>query len=190
MENSIHFDKEIVALTSLEVLLYCLKSVRNQGAYWQWVYVSLHSAVQAFMVLALTGSNSLLTYQKDDLDLWMENYENNEPPPPVKLDSYLNLYKKTKSNSMLLYSDSKKFTPINTQGSSIKSLNSLRNNFVHFQFDGSTIVLGEKPYQIVIDCLDFIKFLAYESNNVHWDNNFANAETERLLKECRALIMD
>jgi hypothetical protein len=46
MEGWIDFDKISVAQTSLEMLLYCLKSVKNKPEYWQWIYITLHSAVQ------------------------------------------------------------------------------------------------------------------------------------------------
>ena len=46
------FNKHTVGLTSLEMLLHCLKIVEQKKTYWQWVYISLHSAVQAYMVVA------------------------------------------------------------------------------------------------------------------------------------------
>ena len=51
--DSVSFDKYKVGITSLEMLLHSLKTVKENDTYWQWVFITLHSAVQAFMVLAL-----------------------------------------------------------------------------------------------------------------------------------------
>ena len=56
------------------------------------------------------------------------------PPLPadLEMDNFLNLYEKIKSDTILFYVTSKKFTPEGTQGKSIKDLNRLRNQFIHF----------------------------------------------------------
>jgi len=189
MNKVVHFDKEIVALTSLEILLHCLKSVKNQDSYWQWIFISLHNAVQCFMVLTLTGSNSLNTYTEKDAKRLLESYKKGEPSPTVRLDYYLSLYERTKTELMLIYANSKLFSPQGTQDDNIQRLNDLRNQFVHFQYDFSSIILDDTPFQIVIDCLDYIEFLAFESNNIVWFN-IENANNSRLLIDrCKAEII-
>jgi len=185
MSEAVSFDKHIVGLTSLEILLHCLKTVKEKETYWQWVYISLHSAVQAFMVLTLTGSNSLLTYRDADAELWLKNYHKGLKPPPLNLDSFMKLYEKTKSESMRFYVHSKKFVPTGSQDESVERLNNLRNDFIHYLSDFSSIWLESFGYPIVIDCLDYIEFLAFKSNNIIWDNEQYKIETERLLSECR-----
>jgi hypothetical protein len=188
MSNSASFDKHIVGITSLEILLHCLKMVREKETYWQWIYISLHSAVQAFMVLTLTGSNSLLTYRDADAELWLKNYHEGLKTPLLNLDSFMKLYEKTKSERIQFYVHSKKFVPSGTQDESIERLNNLRNDFIHYLSDFSSIWLESFGYPIVTDCLDYIDFLAFQSNNVIWDQEHYKTETERLLSECRAVI--
>ena len=186
VSGSVSFDKHIVGITSLEILLHCLKTVKAKEAYWQWLYISLHSAVQAFMVLALTGSNSLQTYRNKDAELWVNNYDSRLDPPPLNLDSFLNLYGKTKSERMKFYVHSREFIPSGTQDQSMERLNDLRNDFIHYQSDVSSIWLESFGYPIVNDCLDYIEFLAFQSNNFIWEKEHYKTETERLLTECRA----
>lgn len=188
MNVIVRFDKEIIGLTSLEILLHCLKSVRENETYWQWIYISLHSAVQAYMVLALTGSNSLLTYKTKDMQNWLNSYYNNSALPECKLDFFEELYKKTKSSDFEFYTITKVFVPSPRQDMSICHLNKKRNDFVHFIQDSLILIIDESPFQLVEDCLDYIDFLAFKSNNIIWFEEHNKSETERLLSECRSTI--
>lgn len=188
MSYVVSFDKHTVGLTSLEMLLHCLKTVEGKKTYWQWIYISLHSAVQAYMVLALTGSNNLLTYRDQDAELWLRNYRDGLQLPSCNLDSFLGLYRKTKSDKMLFYTHSSRFVPTETQDQSMDHLNDLRNDFIHYLIDYYHIGLQFFGYAIVTDCLDYIEFLAFKSNNIIWDNEQYKTETERFLLECRSVI--
>lgn len=187
MSDSVSFDKYIVGITSLEILLHCLNSLKEKATYWQWVYISLHSTVQAYMVLALTSSNSLWTYKKKDMKDWLQKYNANEQLPDCELDYFMNLYRKTKSKNFLFYCNSVRFVPSKTQNWSIKRVNTLRNDFIHYKHAGLMLILGN-PFVILTDCLDYIEFLAFRSNNIVWFEDSYKSETERLLSECRALI--
>lgn len=188
MSTSVSFDKYIVGITSLEILLHCLKSVKEKATYWQWIYISLHSAVQAYMVLALTGSNSLMTYKEKDMQNWMKSYDNNDALPDCKLDFFDELYNKTKTSSFEFYTNTLVFIPSPEQDESISRLNKLRNVFVHFISDSHVHFLGDSPYELVTDCLDYIEFLAFQSNNIVWFEEHHRTETETLLSECRSTI--
>lgn len=187
MSDFVEFDKHIIGKNSLEILLHCLKSVKGKATYWQWIYISLHSAVQAYMVLALTFSHSLWTYKKKDMEDWLGKYNDNEPLPDCKLDNFLNLYRKTKSKDFLFYSNSEKFVPSKTQDWSMKQLNKLRNDFIHYKY-GSFTIMSNPPYAIVTDCLAYVEFLAFQSNNIFWFEEQYKTETERLLAECRSVV--
>lgn len=187
MRGFVEFDKYIVGINSLEILLHSLKLVKEKVTYWQWIYISLHSAVQAYMVLALTCSHSLWTYKKKDMEKWLEKYDANKPLPDCDLDNFLNLYEKTKSDNFLFYTISVRFVPSKTQDWSMKQLNKLRNDFIHYKYGGFTI-MSNPPYVIVTDCLAYVEFLAFQSNNIDWFEERYKNETERLLFECRSVI--
>ena len=185
-KGAVRFYKYIIGLTSLDMLLHCLKTIQEKETYWQWVYISLHSAVQAYMVLALTGTNSLMTYKANDMKEWIKNYDARQELPEVKLDFFENLYDKTKTLDIITHPNAKPFVPSGSQDENIKYLNKLRNNFVHFLSDSLLHFLGDSPYRLVTDCLDYIEFLAFQSNNIFWFEEQYKNETARLLSECRA----
>lgn len=187
MEGWLDFDKILVAQTSLEMLSHSLSSIKTKPSYWQWVYIALHSAVQGYMVLALTGSNSLLTYREKDAKKWLENYENNTALPDCRLDNFMSLYEKVKSDRFLLYENTQKYVPSGFQENSLYQVNKLRNNFVHYKYWNYTLVMGNSQFQIVNDCLDFIEFLALRSNNVFWGDETYKKNTEEILDNCRSL---
>ena len=89
------------------------------------------------MVLALEGSHGLNVLREKDAERWLSWYRGNrsdEPEPRGKLANFLDLYRKIKDDKfpMKRYGDSQQFVPTGTQDQSIKRLNDLRNEFVHF----------------------------------------------------------
>jgi hypothetical protein len=81
------------------------------------------------------------------------------------LDAYDDLYKKVKSDKMMLWSNSRKFVPKGQQGRSIKRLNDYRNDFVHYMPKSWSIEVSGLP-AISMDCMELIGFLINESNNI------------------------
>lgn len=135
---------------------------------WRWVVLALHNAVQGFMVLSLRHGNGLLALSDKSCKEWMEAYENNGPyPRNEKLDRYLNLYKKVKSNELGTIGGNKKFIPKGTQGKSIKKLNEIRNGFIHFTPKGWSFSVDGLP-RICVDCSALIEFLGWETENIFW----------------------
>ena len=127
------------------------------------------------MVLALEGSHGLNVLHGKDADRWLIWYENDrsdEPEPRGKLANFLDLYKKIKDDKspMKRYGDSQQFVPTGTQDQSIKLLNQLRNEFVHFTPKFWELELGGLS-AMASDCLEIAEFLAWESGNIIWYNH-------------------
>ncbi|QTA87539.1 Uncharacterized protein dnm_035730 [Desulfonema magnum] len=97
-----------------------------------------------------------------------------------KMDYFLNLYKKIKSELMLQYINSKKYAPEANEGWSIKKLNSLRNEFIHFQPKTWTIEVTGLP-SICLDCLNVIRFCGWKSSNVLWHSTEYREKAENFL---------
>lgn len=153
-------------LKSLEVVADFLPKVISDNYHWRWIVISLHNAVQGLMVCALKGGGGLNVLKDDVKDQWLQAYRNNSGDYPVEiLDSYLNLYKKVKSEKMVIYCQSIKFVPQGQQGWSIKKLNRLRNKFIHFLPGGLLLEVSGLP-NISIDCISLIDFLVFESGNI------------------------
>lgn len=189
MSEAVSFDKYKVGITSLEILLHCLRAVKEKEQYWQWIYISLHSAVQAYMVLALSGKGAMPTFSDKSIKDSEKALRNNKKPPEFKLDSFINLYNKTKSEVFNIFpSESKIFVPTTSQDQSINHLNKRRNDFIHYRDTVIIMGLGVSPFTSVTNCLDYIEFLAFQSNNIIWHEEHYKTETERLLSECRSVI--
>ena len=123
---------------------------------------------KALWFLPYVATNNIAILTPKSASEWLEAYENRSPfPKQERLDSFLNLYKKIKSDRMLMYGHSKKFSPQRTQGRNIKRLNQLRNEFIHFIPKGWSIEVSGLP-QVCIDCLSIIEFLGWESGNIIW----------------------
>ena len=135
----------------------CLPKVLDNIYYWKWVLIALHNALQGYMVLALGGSGSpnILTKECATERMAAERRDDDVLPAP-KLDNFLNLYKKIKagrklydeqlkvghilprksSDLMMMNVRSQPFKPHGTQTQSVKMLNKLRNDYIHFSPKG------------------------------------------------------
>ncbi len=161
-------DTFVETVSALEASSDELARVLKDSYRWKWVILALHSALQGMMALALRGGNNLRMLKPKDARRWLDAYESGAPlPADLKMDSFLNLYEKIKSETVLFYVTSKKFTPEGTQGKSIKDLNRLRNQFVHFTPCTLSLILNGLP-EMTIDCLKIAVFLAYDSGNIDW----------------------
>ncbi len=167
-------DSFLEAVSALEAVADELRHVDQDPYRWKWVILALHSALQGMMVLALQGSHGLHVLREEDATRWLEAHERGGPyPDDLKLDDFLSLYDKIKSDKMLMYVHSKKFQPHGTRGGSVKLLNRLRNELIHFTPRVWALDLLGLP-AMCMDCLDVADFLAWQSNNVAW----ADAELE------------
>lgn len=165
-DNYLITDGVVETVSAFEVFAEELKNISNDPYRWKWAILALHSGLQGMMVLALQGSHGLHVIKDEDAKKWLEAYERGETfTGDLQLEKFLDLYKKIKGDIMLMYTDSKKFVPKGTQGGSIKLLNRLRNEYIHFTprvwaLDLTGLSTMSK------DCLEIAEFLAWESFNV------------------------
>ena len=83
---------------------------------------------------------------------------------------------------------SKKFIAAGSQGRSIKKLNELRNDFIHFIPKGWSIEVSGIP-QISIDCLAIIEFLGWDSGNIVWQKSSVQNRAEIALEKAKKTIL-
>ena len=178
-------DETKEAINSLMMVEEKLSSVCENLYDWKWVIIALHNSLQGFMVLALRGTNSLAVLTKKSSEDWIRAYENGLTPKSIAmLDSYLNLYKKVKSDQMMHFVISQPLEPSAEQSWIVKKLNRLRNNFIHFQPQGFSLEVSGMP-GIVENCLDVIWFLAFESGNVLWHDEAHGNQTKNLIRKSK-----
>lgn len=151
--------------------------VQGDLQLWRWVVIALHSAAQGAMVLSLRHGNGLLALSDKSYAAWMAAYEKREPPPPEKLDNYLNLYKKVKHKEWGQVSGNSRFVPTCSEDADIKRLNSLRNEFIHFTPKGWSLEVDGLP-RICLATAMLVSFLCQETTNVFWHST---EERDKLL---------
>lgn len=153
------------AAKTLKMIHNCLGQAEEDQYHWKWVLITLHNCLQGFMVCALRGKDGL-NVLKDRVALqFREADQNNLPRPREELDTFLNLYKKIQSDKMLIYPHSKKFTAKGQHDRSVRKLNQLRNQFIHFKPKAWFFELNSLP-KLAMDGKGIIDFLVFSSGNI------------------------
>jgi hypothetical protein len=161
-------DEELEAAEALRMAARMASECSTNATEWRWVIISLHQAVQGFMVLSLRHGNGLLALSPDSFAEWMEAHEKRGPyPRNEKLDSYLGLYNKVKSKDLGTLGSNRRFEPKGTEGRGIRMLSKLRNEFIHFTPKGWSLEIDGLP-QICLDALRIVEFLGWETENIYW----------------------
>lgn len=154
---------------------------------WKWVLIAVHNTVQGFMVLALRRGNGLLALRDDIAAAWLKAHREGGPFPKEKLDNFLNLYAKIKTDAAAGYVHSKRFTPGPTHDRSMKKLNEFRNKFIHFVPMGWSLELAGLP-GICIDCLTVANFLHTDGGNIFWNHATLRRRADRALRRATKLL--
>ena len=180
-DYALEYDERLDAVASLEILAELIPRTLSIPHLWKWVLLSLHSAMQGFMVLALQGTNALAVLTKETAQAWMEAYEDDTlPAKRRRLDKFLALYEKIKSDAMLTLAHSKVFVPSPEQDANVERLNSDRNSFVHY-VPALSLMDARVWAGITLDVVPIIEFLVLESNNVTF---FESGQRERVQGLC------
>lgn len=141
-----------------------LGQVEKDVYHWKWVLVALHNSLQGFMVCALRGKDGINILKDSVVRKWVAAGSKGHPEPQ-ELDTFLNLYKKIKGHKMLINKSSKTFCPRGKQDASVRKLNQLRNNFIHFKSKSWHVEINSLP-RITAEVTDIISFLALTSGNI------------------------
>jgi len=184
-------DERQEAVRALEKCAQFLALVEGDVYEWKWAIISMHNAVQAFMVLALQGTQVANVLKRDIRGpVFAAQAQGDRDAMPTKfiLDDFLELYeriKKLRPGDMRRYGHSQAFRPESRHTRSIKWLNRHRNEFLHFVPISWLIEVALFPKQ-VHDCLDVIEFLVNESNNIDWFEHEHEERARRAIADIRA----
>lgn len=189
MDLWLRTDETEEAISALEMIAEAVPSLIADTYRWKWVIIITHNALQGFMVLALRHGNGLLALKDEIAAQWLKAYREGGEYPVEKLDNFLNLYKKVKSDRMLCYGHSKKFKATPDHNRSVKKLNELRNEFIHFVPKGWSLELTGLP-EICIACLEVIEFLGWESGNIILYKEIQQKRATFALKEAKKVLTD
>lgn len=175
-------DEREDVLSSLKMFNDSIDKALKEEAYWKWAVISIHSSMQSLMAFHLGFGNDLLVMRQQDAEAWLEAHENETDYPEVQMDGFLNLYKKIKKHEILGY----KFTPQGQEGRSVKRINTLRNEFIHFMPKGWSIEVTYMT-QVFSDCLSVIERLGIGLSN-RWEDEKQKAEFEGLVKKAKGKL--
>ena len=100
-------------------------------------------------------------------DYWLKKYRAGESLPADRMDRFLNLYKKVKTDAAAGWVHSKPFVPGEWHDKSMWKLNEIRNEFIHFMPKVWSLELTGLP-AICLDCLGVARFLNGDGGNVLW----------------------
>ena len=175
------------AVFSLDSSVQFSRFVESDAAWWKWLLVSVHATVQGFMVLALERGNSLAVMKPHIAKAWLEAYEKGTPFPDEKMDFFLELYRKVKVTNEPGYCGSRPFRPGTAHDESMRKLNDMRNEFIHFMPQGWSLYLASLP-TIAGDCVEVAEFLALESGQVLWHDDALSDRAKNAFKSLRAQL--
>ena len=189
MDNYLNTNHWVDAVASLETAQEFCSRVTLDEAYWKWALIAVHSGVQGFMVLALEHGNALLAMKNDIAARWLKAHNAGAPYPEEKMDFFLNLYEKVKSDAVCRYVESKKFVPGPSHDYSMKKLNELQNNFIHFLPKVWSVELVGLP-AVCLECLEIAHFLGWESGTILWHDSDLYQRGQRALAMLRASLRE
>lgn len=175
------------AVSSLEAADDFASRVSTDERFWKWLLIAVHSVVQGFMALALEQGNSLLVMKNEVRDKWLKAHESGAPYPEERMDYFLALYEKVKSDTVCRYVHSKKFVPGSSHDYSMGKINELRNDFIHFFPKSWSIQLAGLP-TVCADCLDVAQFLGWESMTILWHDASLSERGQHASKQLRATL--
>jgi len=171
-------DHWIDAVASLEAAQEFCARVTLDEHQWKWILIATHSSVQGFMALALEHGNGLLVLRDDIRAKWLKAHESGNPYPEEKMDFFLSLYEKIKSDVVCRFHGSKKFIAGPSHDYSMNKLNELRNDYIHFRPKGWSIQLAGLP-SVALNCLEVAKSLAFDSLTIIWHDGDLRTRAER-----------
>jgi len=200
--------KEITfVITENSESIDALKTIKNfivkldEELYnWKWIIIATHICVQNFMVSSLRNGNNLKVLEVKSSKKWFQEFNkrlysdvDDWNSPIEKLDYFLNLYEKIKSDQMLMYTISKKLETDKNKDEAMVWLNWYRNKFIHFVPEVFEINIIQFPKRMIL-ILDIIKFLVSESGNILWlnfeDKELAENLIDKLLESFDKLNQD
>lgn len=186
IELALVTDEEIEAVRALEAVADLLPKTRADVYQWKWVVITLHNALQGYMVLALQGTWPVQVLPNRQTKKLLKAAADGDfafVTDDHHMDNLPGLYEKIKApKRMSSFMDSKSFTPYGTCDESVARLCTLRNGFIHFLPKIRRIYVGDLP-RMVTDCVGIIEFLVRESQTITWHLNSNHERQSEVLIE-------
>lgn len=192
MNEWLRVSKYTEAISSIEMMAEQSEHLSSDLYRWKWFIISLHNALQCFMVLSLHKLNPLPILRKDDAKKWLKAYhEGSNKLNDYKLDNFLNLYTKIKNQDNSSYNLRVGFyQPRDTEDWSVERLSDYRNIFVHFIPCGMSLSIANLV-RVGSDSLGIIKHLGWHTDRIKFargDSKRAQAAINKAISNINKLI--
>lgn len=195
-----HTDEMNEAIDCLHRVSLLLNEVSERPHTWKWVAIALQGAVQGFMVLSLKGTWSAnVMHFEDKQRMYAEAADGRAalPEPGDRLEDFWDLYAGIKQEDRMSVNGfmAKPFKPHGSQTESLKTINELRNLFVHYQPMSWSRYVGTWP-KATFEVLDIIWSLCFVCTAVTFHGDRISDDpyerrmvdemrVDRLVRECR-----
>ncbi len=188
--NYLETDERLEAINSLQMVAEQVERVAEDFHSLKWVIIALHNAVQGFMVLALHKGNNFFVIKDHTTKHYYDYITGQRSDEPINpLDNFLNLYSKIKNPDLMQrWVNGQPFSPGNSHDYSMEMLNDERNDFIHFLPKSRSIEISGLP-QMVQDCMDIIKFLSFDSQNMIWHDEKQEIVVRELIDHIETVIL-
>jgi hypothetical protein len=172
------------AFASLKLANELMDKVDDDPYHWKWVILAVHGALQATMVLAVTGSTQYGALSKESQEAIRAGKQ-----ALRHMADFPELYRRVKRRkAMALFVTSKLLEASPETDSAVRYLHrNLRNKFIHFLPSGWSIWIGDLP-SVLDRCVSVIAFLAFESGNIFWIENPTRDELAALVHGLRSKL--
>lgn len=128
-----NFDRQDIGQASLDEATSCLDRLRDNKHLWKYAIISIHTALQCYLSIALRGGSGINTWKKQHAKKWLKAYDESiaseglKELPNAQLDYFMELYDKLFKGKP------------DEERSSINWLNDTRNELIHFNTDSYSV---------------------------------------------------
>lgn len=175
------------AVSSLELAADFLKRAADDDRYWKWFVVALHAGIQSLFALTLEAGNGFLVQKPGVMRAMLAAHETGEEAPLPHMDNFLKLYKKVQRVENLRSSDCLPVESSPARDRDHKSLDDLRNNFLHFNTKSWSIEL-ELILESARGCTEVAKFILSGSRAIFWPEEHHQQRAILALQSLHALL--
>jgi hypothetical protein len=170
------------ALSSIELVAEFLVAAKQDDRYWKWFVIAFHAGLQGAFALALEGGNGIQV-QKPGVTQKMIKGDDTAP----HMDNFLKLYKKIQCKENLAWQDSVPFVLTEVHNKAIERLDTLRDNFIHFNAKSWSI---EKQLilEVASSALEVAEFIFLKSQSILWHASTLAPRASFSLQQLRSLL--
>lgn len=130
------------ALSSFELASLFFDQAQSDNRYWKWFVIAMHSGVQGCFALALAKSHGLLVQKPGVAAKMLAAIEARTEIPSPHMDNFLRLYSKLQSEGIFKSTEDLPVQRSREQEEGLKSLDELRDEFLHFNTKSWSIELA------------------------------------------------